>query len=485
MEKYISKIAMLLLTGTMTFVGCTSSFDEVNTDPDRPTDVPATNMLAFCERYASDSMFDEWFDLNESSGFAGQISKLMYTEEGYYNFRPNVNNNSWYYCYRVISNLQDVIDKSKKEGNVNMEAVATVFQCQVFQVVTDRWRDVPFTEASSYETIKTPKYDTQETIYPALLEKLKVAADALGTGDDEIGSGDILLGGDLDAWRRYCNSLRLRMAMRISDVASATAKVTVEEILGNPAKYPLVDSNESNVFFTAWGTEYNEPWADYYRNRANEYGVSETLVNKLKSLSDPRLSVYATPASANSQYVGYPNGLKAYATVSGVSKLGTRFMARDNFEGFTPYFRSSETYFEIAEASLKGYNTGTSAEEAYNKAVRLSLEENGIPEAEIVSYLSGSAKYDGTKEQLFTQLWISLFKQGMEAWSSYRRSGYPTENKVAPDSYYPGHNTPPFRYTYPDTELNLNPGNAKPAQAEIVDYFWGKQMWWDTRKGVN
>lgn len=489
MKKYISLIIVSVLGAVTIFSGCTSSFDEVNTDPDRPTKVPATNLLAFCEEYASENLFDEWFDLNECSGFSGQISKLMYNDEGYYNFRPNVNNNSWYYCYRVISNLQALIDRSEEEGAVNMGAVATIFQCQIFQIVTDRWRDAPFTEASLYETIKTPAYDTQENIYPALLERLKTAADALGTGTDEIGEGDVMLGGNLTAWKRYCNSLRLRIAMRISAVDATLAKATVEEIMANPAVYPVIDSNDNNVFFTTWGTEYNEPWADYYHQRANEYGVSKVMIDKLKSLSDPRLSIYATPTAASAtagtpEYVGYPNGLKTQAIVANYSRIGTRFMARTNYEGFTPYFRSCETYFELAEAAKKGYATGITAEAAYNKAVELSLTENSVSTSDITSYLAGSAKYDGSDEQLFTQLWISLFKQGMEAWSCYRRSGYPTENKVAPDSYYPGHNCPPLRYTYPDTELNLNTANASAAQANIVDDFWGQQMWWDTRTGL-
>ena len=106
MNKYILK-SISLLFGTMVAVSCTSSFDEVNKDPDNPLaeEVPSTNILAYCERYASDNMFDEWFDLNETCGFSGQIAKWMYTEEGYYQFRPTVNNQSWLVCDRINGNL--------------------------------------------------------------------------------------------------------------------------------------------------------------------------------------------------------------------------------------------------------------------------------------------------------------------------------------------------------------------------------------------
>lgn len=483
MKKYIKQLYVLLLVSSLMTAGCTDSFDEVNTDPDRPTTVDATNILAHCLRDASDNLFDEWFDLNECSGFAGQISKLSYTEEGYYNFRPNVNNSSWAICYLIISNLNDIIAMSQEDKSKNMEAVATIFQCQIFQITTDRWRDIPYTEACQLETIKKPKYDKQEDIYPDLLAKLKVAADALDENGDDIGSGDVLYGGSINKWKRYCNSLRLRMAMRISGVSKDLARSTVEEILGNPAKYPLIEENSQNAFFT-WGNEYPEPWADYYRERANEYGTSELMVNKLKSYNDPRLSVYALPTAnsekeGNPEYSGYPNGKKVYATVANYSKVGKRFM--QDLAGFTPWFRACETYFEIAEANKLGFATGISAEDAYNKAVRLSLEENGIAEDDITSYLANEAKYNGTDKQLFEQLWISLFKQGMEAWSCHRRTGFPTDNAVAPDCYYPGHKCPPMRYGYPDTEANLNTENYKIANASVVDYFWGSAMWWDTR----
>lgn len=469
-------LTVLLVAGSLGWAGCTSSFDEVNTDPDRPKAVDATNLLAHCLRDASDNLFDEWFDLNESSGFAGQVSKLTYTEEGYYNFRPNVNNTSWAINYLLVSNLKDIIDMSEVAGKPNMKAVATIFQSQIFHLATDRWRDIPYSEAAQLETIKKPRYDKQEDIYPSLLAKLKTAADLLDENGDALGNGDVLFNGDINLWKRYCNSLRLRLAIRISSVSPELARQTFDEILSNPAKYPLIEANTQNAFFH-WGNEYPEPWADYYREREDEYGVSNTLVNKLSQYADPRLNIYAEP-NANGQYVGYPNGLKAFATVSNYSKIGKRFM-RD-LAGFTPWFRASETYFTLAEAAKLGFNSGgETAESAYNKAVRFSMEENGVEDMAIADYLAaGPGKYNGMDEQLYDQWWISLFKQGMEAWSIYRRTGFPSTNRIAPDSYYTGHYCPPLRYSYPDTEANLNSANYQEASVSIVDNFWGKPMWW-------
>lgn len=505
MKKITYYITVLAVTGGIFLTGCTGSFDEINTDPDRPTpdQVPNTNVLAFCERYASSALFDSWFDLNESCGFAGQVAKMQYTEEGYYNFRPNVNNNSWYYCYRLLGNLQGIIDKATVGEEVNMAAAADIFYCQIMQITTDRWGDVPYTEALKYDQgIKTPAYDTQESIYTDLLKRLKADADAIGTGSDKLGDGDVMLSGDLAAWKKYCNSLRLRIAVRASKKSPELAKATIEEILGNPNKYPLVATNDDNIFFQkVWGQEYKEPWSEYYATRKQEYCVSKTLIDKLKELDDPRLAVYALPTDAWTawekdktgaepvKYNGYQNGTKLYATTNACSKIGDRFMFKGSVgTGFTPYLRSCETFFNIAIAAKEGFNTGTygDAEANYKKAVVLSLEENGVSASDAEAYVTtGGGKYDGTDAQLYTQFWISLFKQGMEAWSVYRFSGYPTENVVAPDNYYDSthskYHVPPLVYPYPDTEANLNAANESKADEGTKDYFWGRQMWWDTR----
>ena len=221
MNKYILK-SISLLFGAMAAVSCTSSFDEVNKDPDNPLaeEVPSTNILAYCERYASDNMFDEWFDLNESCGFSGQIAKWMYTQEGYYLFRKTVNSQSWLVCDRVNGNLKTILDKEDPESN--MWAVATIFQCQIWQIKSDRWGNIPYwttTKSSSMKSeayrledgITAPAYDKQSDIYPDLLDRLEKAVAILegGEASDEIGIGDGLLKGDLSAWAKYGNAFVL------------------------------------------------------------------------------------------------------------------------------------------------------------------------------------------------------------------------------------------------------------------------------------
>jgi hypothetical protein len=146
--------------------------------------------------------------------------------------------------------------------------------------------------------------------------------------------------------------------------------------------------------------------------------------------------------------------------------------------------RYAEVMFHVAEASKKGWTTKTTAEAAYNAALTASLEENGVDEAAAAAYLAGKGKFDNTLDQIYLQEWIALFKQGMEGWSLYRRTGVPKTHYVAPGSPFTGHNVPPFRYPYPANELTYNKTNAQPFQDKVKDSYWGQQMWYDTRTGV-
>jgi hypothetical protein len=475
--------AMIYLTVLLMVTGCTGSFEDINIDPDNTNDAPMTNVLAYCIRTASDKLFDPWCDMNDCSTYGGHLTKIQYIDESRYEFRSGIIETKWEDIYVTYNNVKALEQRAAEEDLTNMAAVAKVWQVVMIQIATDSWRDVPYTDAGRMdEGILLPVYDTQETIYPRMIAVLAEAADMLAAGaEDELGAGDILFGGDMLKWQRFCNSLRLRLAIRISEVDVTLARSTVEQILGNPGKYPVLRDNADNAFFWWPGSSpYIEPWADDSRNR-DDHGVSDILIDALKGLDDPRLPVYAHPA-ADGEFRGYIIGAASVSpTLNLLSRIGARF--RDDFAGFTPYLRAAETYFHIAEAAKLGWNTGSTTQAAYETAVTLSLEENGVGDA-AEDYLAAAAAFDDTFDQLYEQEWISLFKQGMEAWSMLRRTGTPKNAYVAPGSKYVGHNIPPFRIPYPINESGLNSANNAIHQKEVVDDFWGKQMWWDKRTNV-
>ncbi len=464
-------------------MGCTKDFQEINTDPDAYANAPITNVLAFCIRYSCDNMFDPWADMNEPSTYGGHLAKKQYIDESRYVFRPTVAANNWTYLYITLNNLRDVRDKATAQGLTNMASVAKIWEAVVVQLGTDRWRDIPYSEAVGMDAgILTPKYDTQEQIYPALIALLDEAASGLASGTDDLGVGDILFGGDTQKWIQLANSLRLRMAMRIANVNPSLAQQVAESV----ANKPLLKDNDDNAFFWWPGADpYREPWADDFRTR-DDHCISDILVNEMSNLSDPRLPVYAQP-NGSGEYVGCEIGGPDAITTGHKEKyslIGVRF--RETQAGFSPIYRAAETYFHLAEAAARGWNVGMSAQAAYDAGVSASCEENGVSAA---AYLAGPAKFDGTLNQIYLQEWISLFKQGMEAWSLYRKTGVPASHHIASsldESGYSGkgHNTPPLRYPYPDSEASLNGENSAAARAAVVDDFWGTPMWYDTRVGV-
>ncbi|WP_280747173.1 SusD/RagB family nutrient-binding outer membrane lipoprotein [Parabacteroides sp. PF5-9] len=485
----------------MLISGCTDSFDDINKDPDRPAEVPTENLFAWCLWHISYRFYDRWYMLDEPASFAGYVAKMSYIDEARYQFRPNIQDNSINYTYRALNNLRNVQRDGEENSLSNFTYAAKILEVKVMQMATDRWRDIPYSDAVKLpEGVVAPTYDKQEDIYPALLALAKEVADGLAEGGEgDISSGDLLFHGDMKKWQKFCNSLRLRMAIRISEVSPALAKQTVEEILGNPGKYPVMETNSDNAFFWWDGDDSNvyEPIGNAYRTRKTEFCAPDLLVDHMLDREDPRISVYFTPTPSSSiegdpdyndgkpLYRGYIIGAGSNPAAKNYSVWGYRY--GQDLGGFSPYMRAAEVYFHIAEAAMLGYNTGgISAEDAYTKALSLSLEENEVDAADAAAYIAGAGKFAGTKQQIWYEEWVALFKQGMEGWSLYRRTGVPENHYIAPGraTKYSEHNVPPFRSPYPDTERNLNGANNAPFNAEVVDDFWGKQMWWDTRTGV-
>ncbi len=482
----MKKLLYTIIAGSLILAGqsCTKKFEEINTDPNNPANVNATNILAYVIENTGSTLFDVWGDMNEPETYGGHLGKIQYIDEARYVFRPGTVQNTWRYTYVNLNNAQLVIEAAQAQGNTNLEAAAITFQAFLWQIATDTWRDIPFSDALKGDSgVLTPKYDKQEDIYPALLAKLKAAGDLFAQeAEGKLGEGDLLYGGDVAKWRKFCNSLRLRVAIRISKANAQLAKTNIEEVLGDPAKYPVFAGNEDNAFLEWTGASpYIEPWASDAQGR-DDHAVSAPMVTTLQTLNDPRLPVYAIPATADNVFRGVAIGPAGNVPIANFSRIGDRFRYTD--AGFTPFMRYSEVEFIIAEAANNGWTTGTTAKDAYDLGVLASLAENGITGAAATTYLaSAPVAWTGDVTRLYTQKWISLFKNGHEAWAETRRTDVPNLPAAA-GSPYAGHNRAPFRYPYPQNETTLNGGNSGQFVKEVTDNFWGKKMYWDTRTGV-
>lgn len=482
----VASLAVSLMLG-----GCTSNFDEINSDPDALETGAPTNMLGYALRETMTKQAG--FDATEA--WAGYIVKIQYMDN--YNYLPtnNTYGNKFSNCYRRVVLLDDILALTEENADElkNIRWASRIFKEYLWLLNTDQFGDIPYTDANKVEDGQMkPKYDSQEIIYPAILENLKAIADemAAGLGSDNIGEGDFLFGGNIQRWQKFCNSLRMRAAMRIVNVAPDLAKSTIEEICQNQAAYPLLETSAENAYFYWQGSSpYFEPYYNDFRTR-DDYGMSNIFVNHLKSMNDPRISAIMQPAATDGEYRGFENGaLSAPSNIQAISRMGV--MYREDPAGFTPLLKSCENYFIMAEAAMRGWNVGISAQEAYETAVKLSMDDNGVSAADAETYLANAGKWDNTLERIYMEEWVALFKENCEAWSLYRRTGYPKEIRTSGE--YPGkfcsfgtaHNDVPFRMPYPDNEYQYNKENVEAATAEVVDNTWGKKMWWDTRTDVH
>jgi hypothetical protein len=269
----------------------------------------------------------------------------------------------------------------------------------------------------------------------------------------------------------------------MSGVAPNVAKTHIEEILGNQGTYPVITDNDDNAYLR-WQTSspYRDPWQTDTDNR-DDHGVCNTIIDILKEYNDPRLPVYAKPATSDGEYRGVVSGaIDGTFVLADISRIGTIF--RNVPDGFSPILRAAEVHFIIAEAAHKGWSTGgISVQQAYEGGVKASLEEYELTTFD--SYIAQEAvAWSGDIKQIYLQKWLSLFKNGNEAWAETRRTDVPLPQHAPASSYTGQHNRPPFRYPYPVDEVNLNSANVTPKLAGIVNHMWGQKMWWDTRSGV-
>jgi len=479
---------------------CTSGWEDMNRDPNNPTTVKAGNVLVAVERASTSTLFDVWWTGNNTTSYANQIVKIQYIDENWYNERDGIIQR-WSTLMTYQVELNKIVAIAQASGDTGMEGAALVLKAQLFHIMTDTWEAIPFTQgARCEEGILQPEYDSQESVYTALLEMLKSANTLLGaaaTDADYVIDGDALNGGDPVLWQKYANSLRLRMAIRMSNVAPAAAKTVIDEIVGSPATYPILESNDDMIAFEWVGVSpYYEPFYDDKVNNArDDHAVCKTFIDNLLTINDPRISEFAHLCDATPQiYKGLTAGVDPTENynLDEISRIGTRY--RDLATGASYYMRYAEVEFLLAEAYARAdlLNDAVEAKAHYEAGITASCEEHGVAAGDITTFIAGAnVNWDDATgsfgysnlQKIYYQKWISLFKQGHEAWAETRRTDIP-QLSAAPGSIFPGHTRPPFRWPYPTDEYSLNKTNVELWDGAIVDRFWGDQMWWDTRTGV-
>ncbi|MBC7848710.1 MAG: SusD/RagB family nutrient-binding outer membrane lipoprotein, partial [Chitinophagaceae bacterium] len=332
-------------------------------------------------------------------------------------------------------------------------------------------------KGASGTPVYSPEYDTQEAIYDDLLAKLKTANEKLIVGGPVVSGGaDILYAGNILKWKKFANSLRLRLANRQAAKKPAESRAVFAEIVGDPATYPIFVDNVDNarLVHTVNRPSNNEWHEAMVQAGRTDWNVGKTLIDKLIALGDTRLPVYAQPVTGSS-YAGIPNGLPdAVATtyLNTTSKIGTAFLAAAAPSVIMTY---SELEFILAEAVLDGDLMIGTAQTYFENGVKGSFIQHGavIP-ADYITNLSGV-----TRELVFDQKYIALYGQGIEAWTEYRRTGLPVLPEKDSRAIFVNDGVLPTRLPYPTTEQSLNASEY----ARGVELIGGSDnaktpMWW-------
>ncbi len=453
----------LLLLALVAFIACHKQ-EYYNTNPNAPTGAtPALLLTGICQDVFRGDVFSP----------ALAVRHITYYE------RPSIYQQydwaQWSFGeYGTLRNVREMQKLAEATGDKGFWGLAHFFRAVVFSRLTERFGDVPFSEAlRGEEGIDEPKYDSQEAVYAGILDELKMANDLLAEAKNDIG-GDIIFAGKAEKWRRAANAFRLRLLVHLSKREGQTSidvRGQFAEILADPTRFPLFQSSADNAQIV-----FNESSTDNYYPLFNNLSVKSLtslekgFVKLLKDRQDPRLFQFADPVSGQpagvfSSYEGVDGGLVTtdqQNSAPTASKIHRRYY-EDKINEPLVLIGFAEQEFLIAEGLARGWAAGD-AKSRFANGVRASMLGYGIGAIKIEGYLNSAAvKFDAAKavEQIAVQKHIALFMQsGWETFFEVRRTGFPAM-AIGPGTLNGG--KIPQRWRYPQTERDLNGPNVEAA----------------------
>lgn len=494
-----TKRSVVLLAALTCTAACQTDLTGLNTNPNSPTNAPATTLFTQAT-INSVSRFAGAGQLSGTSLFAQHLAQVQYVEEDRGRLRTETIDGWFTNAYvSELEDFQKVIQQGDAAKSPNTSGPAKVMQAWVFQNMTDYWGDIPYSEALQGDAggpLK-PKYDPQKDIYYGLLKTMADASAAMktGTSDPALGGADPIYKGDIARWIRLANSMRARQALRISKADLAKASTELAAAFAAPGG--VLSSNADNAVL-AWPGDgvYDNPYSNNFATR-DDHRVSKTLLDTMITLQDPRVPIYAQPTKADPNvYAGLQNGLDNVTVTpffNTTSRVGAIFYPGTTVYGVfgtsagrrTPSVIMTAAEVEFIQAEMIERNiagASGSAKAHYDKGVTLSITQWGGTDAQATAYLArtGVAYTPGAAglRQIGLQKWISMFTQGTEAWSEFRRTGNPASVKMGPKAY-PDVQEIPRRILYPSNEQTVNAANLADAITRQGPNTYLTRIWWD------
>jgi hypothetical protein len=476
MNKNIKGI--LIASATVLLTACQDQLEKVNTNPNEAVNAQPEYLLANSIKSNADIILGSDASMETTTLFIQHWAKIQYTDPDKYTVSISNVQNVWTNLYsQGLTDFATIIKLGEASGNVNYQAVGLILKSWSFQLLTDLYGNIPYSQALKLEETLTPKYDEQKDVYLGLLADLKKASEQIDVNGSPI-SGDLVYNGNLSKWKKFANSLRLRIALRIADKDPQTAKAVVAELAANRSL--LIASNDDIAQLVYLASPNQNP-VSRDRETRDDYRVSKSVIDKLQELKDPRLAVFAnrTVDATPTGYIGVTNGLPADSAAklgfTKTSKLGDYFTAPASPAVFLAY---SEVLFNLAEAAQRGFISDNAAD-LYKAAVTASLQQFKVNSADIATYLAQpSVAYNPAnyKKSIGEQKWLALYSQGLEAFAEWRRLDYP-QLKPAYAGILNG--KLPVRLIYPTGEQALNAANYKAAVASQGEDRLTTKLWFD------
>jgi len=482
----------LFLVGVLVFTSC-ESFEDFNKNPNEPTEVSAAVLFPGAIRKSVNTNVDAAFLVGNN---AAQLSaKILRLEVDAYNW--NAFPTYWEGWYESLTDAIAVEQQAADQGNENLQGAAITLRSWIYANLTNAYGAIPYSEAIAGATDNfTPVYDDQAAIYTSLLAELERANALLTNGTGEI-NGDILLDGDAEKWRKFANSLRLRLLMLASEQLP-DAGTEFASIVNNE---DIMTSNADDVVLTYTGSFPNEfPLLPLKTGDFDALAISETSLEVLRGNNDPRILRYARPNNedfTNSpEFIGAVNGLGQDCPKSGASRLGVQYYNYPDLtdaaslglpmaEGLVMTY--PEVAFLLAEASEKGWING-STEDYYRAGVQASHDYYQVDYAtfgweDFTDFYNNSGVAFATTTDIWEQKWLALFFVGLEPYFEVRRWYVASGNSFAGIPFMAAScgnlndDELPLRFPYPGEEQSLNNENYQNAIDALGGNSQNGKMW--------
>lgn len=470
------KKILIICLSVVVMSACTD-LTELNVDTKNPQEVSGASLFANSTKELVDFMQSTNVNVNNFRLWSQYWAQTTYADESNYDIiGRNVNGRTWNRLYAtVIRDAREAKDAIAAntlltdEQKRNQTAMCEVIEVFAFHVLVDIFGDVPYTAALGDDV--TPAYDNDTDIYADLLDRLATASSEL-SGDSNMGASDLIYGGDTGAWKKFANSLRLRLAIRIADVDAASAKSHAEAAIADGVFTSSADDFE--LGYQAGTPNTNPLWVDLVQSGRSDFIGANTIGDYMNALSDPRRTAYFSNLNALDSVIGGAYGdNNNYAAHS---QPGLIFR-EPTFPGTILDY--TEVAFLLADAAERGYAGAGTAEDNYNAGIESSMGDWGVDAADAAAYLAQAdvaySTAPGTwKEKIAKQKWMAMYNRGFEGWSTYRLYDAPALN-VAVQAGIPT----PTRFTYPVDEFSLNGANVEAASSAIGGDALDTKVFWD------